>query len=1215
MNKELQKENFNEENLIFLNLPVCNEEDDVIGFDAYAENLSDAIDSGAQMIAITSPFGAGKTSIIELLQKKRISNKKEKIIKIPMWSHLSNNIGKSSSIELHKTLVYQIVSQINHNKGTYINRRFSSNYGLLKMHVNKAHYFVMSIIILLALAAMWLIDNHGEFFGNFFPYLETFIHSFRPILVILLFIFCMVVLFRAEIIFSSKKSENERIIEPDEIIDIYRSEILKYKRLSNIKFIKNFFYGKKYIIVIEDLDRIDDGDTVVQFLTELRKYYIPHNAKHTECYKNAVVFITTIKPEKILFEDYKLSEEDNKFRKHKKCGKNKSDKKTNNLFLYDKIFDYVLNLQTVNVDDYSAVLEGILEPRREALEKIGLVSENKLTSIPGMQWIIRGMEIDIREIKYRLNKSLMLFQLLKKRFPDFKNISYEKCAIAAYLTTMFEKEFENTPHSAFKQLTDTYIKKEDLIYSDCVKCLKSENEGYVRTVIDLIKSRHIDSMYHMYFYNYPKGSRIFTYDESVVQKAILYGETVDNFDESLNVVIMHHPNVLDESLEKIKQLRICLPEIVFQNERLYIETLKRDKSLILHWMKGLDYSTESFNKTKSQIMTVLNFDLERKIYTEKIIYEFCEIWEDSFKEKDLLVFRKELCTLLSKEILWYKPLFFGVHDLISEEEMNQLTLISSIELINIQNQSFTKREFNYVIDLFCKSDYRISDYDIIKEFMFKSLNYISDEDMALAYIKYMFRTKTIESAYEQLITNLIQTSESQKLKTKLFNGYQNLINTIASIGLKDQTINNICKLDIFSGYNSSVSEMLRKKGFVIEAMAICLENGMNIHMESPETFNSITNSKNWLISHNKYLFMVREILIKSEMQTLLKYIFLFQDGFPIVKKDELLMLLEKYDSINLVRKLIPSEQINFELAREIIDYLNEGIYEQNEAYYVLEYVSGFGKDIVKEFFEKLDFENSIKYDTIDDNQKSIIKNRLATILDFNTDNGKLSFMKTTKTLDDKWQSEMFVNLNTNSELQKEFIDVVNKCNKNTISDITIELICSFKSAIILNDDVIESLFKHKQYKCYVASKIFRDKEFKMEQSNVLWSAYVEVFTDDDYSFAREYMAENITFLNELVKRKEYKGMTIDSRMILSRVLQDYQSLQNALDEYGLTFAYQYFSQIKGFVDKVSAEKFLNIIEKKDILLYSEEIYNNVYDKLGDKALKAKYTRMRKNKKK
>lgn len=56
---------------LFLNTPIASSVHDVVGVEMYAEKLDMTIDAGAQMIALTSPFGAGKSSVIELLQKKR----------------------------------------------------------------------------------------------------------------------------------------------------------------------------------------------------------------------------------------------------------------------------------------------------------------------------------------------------------------------------------------------------------------------------------------------------------------------------------------------------------------------------------------------------------------------------------------------------------------------------------------------------------------------------------------------------------------------------------------------------------------------------------------------------------------------------------------------------------------------------------------------------------------------------------------------------------------------------------------------------------------------------------------------------------------------------------------------------------------------------------------------------------------------------------------
>ena len=78
-----------DEKMLFLSNSIDDPSKDLIGFDTYARKLDDAINTGAKMIAITSPFASGKTSIIELLKKQRKKNKREKFLNIQ--SMLSNN--------------------------------------------------------------------------------------------------------------------------------------------------------------------------------------------------------------------------------------------------------------------------------------------------------------------------------------------------------------------------------------------------------------------------------------------------------------------------------------------------------------------------------------------------------------------------------------------------------------------------------------------------------------------------------------------------------------------------------------------------------------------------------------------------------------------------------------------------------------------------------------------------------------------------------------------------------------------------------------------------------------------------------------------------------------------------------------------------------------------------------------------------------------------
>lgn len=216
----------NNEKMIYLNTPITTKENDIIGLSVCADKLSDAIDEGAQMIAITSPFGSGKTSVIDLLQEKRGDNKKEHILKIPMWSQLHQLENRTN--ELHRNFLYQISSLINHKRGTYISRRLSNNYGLLALHANKIHSWVFFTIILLFGCAAWCVDHFSEDFERLIPIFKDKSGYVVVALIVIAIYIGILVLTRSEIIFSSQKSEKERTIEEDEIIDLYRTEILKH---------------------------------------------------------------------------------------------------------------------------------------------------------------------------------------------------------------------------------------------------------------------------------------------------------------------------------------------------------------------------------------------------------------------------------------------------------------------------------------------------------------------------------------------------------------------------------------------------------------------------------------------------------------------------------------------------------------------------------------------------------------------------------------------------------------------------------------------------------------------------------------------------------------------------------------------------------------------------------------------------------------------------
>lgn len=170
--------------LVFMNTPITTMREDVIGFSTYVEKLDAAISNGGQMVALTSPFGAGKTSIVELLQERYLNDPQKRVIKVSMWSNLfptggngkagseerqKTHIHSGDTTELHKGLVYQLISQISWRKGNYVSRRLSQNFGLLKVQTDKLPYWISILVALVLFSLGYIFPKKLEvsipFFG------------------------------------------------------------------------------------------------------------------------------------------------------------------------------------------------------------------------------------------------------------------------------------------------------------------------------------------------------------------------------------------------------------------------------------------------------------------------------------------------------------------------------------------------------------------------------------------------------------------------------------------------------------------------------------------------------------------------------------------------------------------------------------------------------------------------------------------------------------------------------------------------------------------------------------------------------------------------------------------------------------------------------------------------------------------------------------------
>lgn len=1192
---------------LFLNTPIASSGHDVVGVEMYVEKLDMAIDAGAQMIAVTSPFGAGKSSVIELLQKRRAEKRrdrkyrwahgKERFIEVSMWSHLGE-VHEDSCADLHRTFVYQLASQIAPEKGTYVNRRLSRNYGLLRLYTNSRIYWLFTVGAILLTAAWWALHTFDEQLKALLPWLDGRTDALSTILLFGAILFAVFTLTRADILFSSNKSEGERTVEGDEIIDLYRSELLRPRHLHWRLWVK-LRKGTHYIVVIEDLDRTDASEVILQFLKELRKYYVPE--KTAVCYLNRVTFLVNIKPEAELAAPEALpvsSEQES---------------------LYAKIFDYILSLRTINIDNYDAVLDGLLAEHKAELQALGLsLPEGEpLSGLPGMQWIIRERRLGIREIKERLNIAFSLFESLGRKFPS-GGIAFEKCAAVAYLVTAFESDFCQTSDRAYQELVDLYLKESsELPFSsaaaDYQNFLPATGEEYQRAVWELIHAKLIDSSYRTYFYNYPQESYFYTPDESAVMNAILYGEDFPDLARAAAALVRANSPVIEDAYQKLKRLGILLPGFVLNIEPLYVTAVRVCFDNVLDRLANLDYSQEAAQKNLQLFRKILSFDAGRQVFGRRHAGRICALWEREMDESSLLQLRKMLCESFPREISWYHPLFSGVHNIITAEEMDLLAFPDALELIDQKNEDFSEQETAYIVRRFSGgADLQAAEQT--ENFLREALAVLGIERTAASLLRFMSACGRIVPDFESAVGELIAGDPGSYEET-LFPLYQGLINRTAPQGLTKETAQRISEIDRYEGYTPEAAGRLLENGFSMDYVLFTLCQGLEIPYEKEEIFNTIQKNERWLFQKHPDLFeRLRLDIVSAKPEDLDRYRFLFAEERPMITGRELDALKGQTGDIeSSVIGLIPAASVTQEAVDPLRDFFCRRKQTAASTMNILHFVGQLSEEIAREFFFKLDF-SKVRYRDLGEKRKLTVKGELSEALELDQAENKLKFMKATQYLDPVWERELLPELKEDRGLQRAYVAAVNSCEK--LSRETIEIITNLGVIYAAAPHVTEKAFQAKKYFWYATSKIQWENKFVMEEGErgeLLWRTYLDIFgkqRDESWNSIKRTMRKNTAFLYKVMETEAYKNFDEESRMGLTGILQSAASISEAFGR-GAEFALRYCREISGFQNWDAANTFVELVSKDPALLASEELYEHIHGRLVDGVLKGKYTNRRK----
>ena len=1190
---------------VYINQPISKLDNDAINMTSYVDELKSAIDSGAKSIAVTSTFGSGKSSLIRLLEK-RYCKINTKFCYINMWSHLNEDCD---NISLHKTFLYQFANQISNKKGQYISKRLNENYGLFNLRANSTtkqfFTYIFLFLVFIGFAFTKFFDDYTSilFSNDFFKSNNTIIGI---VAFLLAAVIAAIILFDTDIVFSSKNSESSRKIDENEIMDIYNSYICRRH------------YLRKYIVVIEDLDRTNNYAMVMQFLKELRKYYIPKKSK--------ITFIINIKPEGILLSEAKNSLLSNNKESKKNIDDNsdedglliiKTEKaKCSNLEIqevFPKIFDYILDLKTINYDNYDTILVNLLEEKEKNFKELGITiwkNKEEREVIPEFEWIIMSKykDIGIREIKERLNYALSIYKSLNSKFQNM-HISLKKCLVSSYLASAYSYEYHNLIKIGVDKILDIYAANKNIGIDEFVLKIEdlskeiAANRDFCNDLLVVINNKFLEDDYRNYFYNLPEDSEFYNSDELKLINIIIYrekiifkGENLKEFESLVDKVDKSKPQLIGNTLKRLDKLTIDYPLCIIFSRTLLKSALLHDENKVWNILSSLDYR-DDFNKTKAYLLHMLSYNetFNNSNYKSKIFK--CVL---SASEKDIISFRQEVKRKDFISFDDYKIMYFNDFPILTIPEIK--SSVESLRLINYNSDEYTYDKFVEINAAFSKTEiYLKKEYaqDFI-DFYLKSeraLMASEEKSVCIEAITYM-RDNTL--IIEALFTEIVNSYNDEiiiELFIELVNNYS--INS----KLPDFIINIIDEINIDNSLNEKCCEELykwKKYSLYVQNM-LASNNHLNIDYNEKVIKNTINNlPQDYLIENYK---KIREGVLKVCNSNYSDYV-IFDSEFPLIEKKDLKMIENTCEAI----KIIPISLINEENYSFICDYFNRKGHSRTDSYSILYYVTSIkDSDLKKLFFENIDFKH-IHYNMISSDRKQIIISRVSDIYDFNKVLDLIQYMTITRTSNDNFEKKISPYLSDESVIEN-YHNYVEKLI--TVNNLVIQNLIDINNYYSFSSKIQLEFYKRGYYRYYIVSKTLYDGFFTFEEDKleILETDYFEIFTmKTGLSKTIEYMKKS-SIVDYFINRNSYA--TIEDTDIFIRFAngksQSSKILNYIINTFDCDFCIEYFSCLMGFVDRTAAETYVSIMENNPLLAKSEKVFNNTHDKLVGGDLKFRYT--------
>lgn len=664
--------------------------DDWIGFDSYLDSLESAITNNAKFIGLIADYGSGKSTLVEML-KYRFELKNTKLIKINMWN--CNNTDDEKEIDIHRSFLHQLIDCLEISNSKYYKKKIDKNYNVFDIRFKSDFPWIAIFLLLFFLLAIVQKLGFYDFYKD--KFLSYLLFAILSVIAVILY----------KPIIAYKKADNtSRIIDENDVKDLYNEIVEEY-----------FSYNEdsKIIICLEELDRYDNPKIILKYLKEFYKYY-KENSDDKD-----IVFIVSLKSPYQLnkFDSEKLlAKNDNMLLKKEAANASAITETKNNADdmssvknngtpnkhdysllerdvkkikdIYEKVFDFILNLNQINIHDFDSIINSIIEAKKDYLpDGIKVPSKN---NVKRWRYLYKGENITIRDIKHRYNFAISLFLSVKE---SGLNPSFDKCLFISYLEDEYNDLYEslkvsNTINSILVDYSNGVRKFSKYILYD------SDSDEH-KALLEGLDSKYISVDYNYYFFKFPKNKKPYNLYELELYNAIFYDEDSKKLSLSLK-------KLDNQKIENILSKRAnpdFVPRVVFNYPKLISAAIKKDynacvKSLCNYYNIIDDYDTFS--------LVYSNLKKNNKYDFTKIIDDYFVYYLKEIRKLDVDVVNKlrpKIAKILGPNSMFLKNLFFSNYSLISEEEIkyiNNFDVILNLTNFDVLDEQFIKNIANYI---------------------------------------------------------------------------------------------------------------------------------------------------------------------------------------------------------------------------------------------------------------------------------------------------------------------------------------------------------------------------------------------------------------------------------------------------------------------------------------------------------------------------------------